>query len=85
MVTRERGKYGWLTKVMVRVSCVLDSSKFHSKLHYVHRLDELRHLIPLDHVYICDEVKRYTPRPTHAADGCLPTTVFPMLIILKTS
>ena len=48
---------------MVRVLCVLDSSKFHSKLHYVHRLDELRHLIPLDHVYICDEVKRYTPRP----------------------
>jgi len=53
---------GRMQIVRVKYECViivLFSSKFHSKLHYVHSLEELRRLVPLDHVYICNEVKRY--------------------------
>ena len=34
------------------------SSKFYSKLQYVHSLDELRHFVPMDHVFVCDEIKQ---------------------------
>ncbi|GAB1610613.1 protein prune homolog 2-like isoform X1 [Argonauta hians] len=46
----------WL-KTIVMMTRPFISSKFYSKLHYVKTLEELSRVVPMDHIYVPDQVK----------------------------
>ncbi|XP_072019934.1 uncharacterized protein [Amphiura filiformis] len=58
----------WL-KTVVRLTRPFVSSKFSSKLKFIYSLEELEKLIPMDFVYVPDEVRRHDERIKRKENG----------------
>ncbi|XP_052830300.1 protein prune homolog 2 isoform X2 [Octopus bimaculoides] len=63
----------WL-KTIVMMTRPFISSKFYSKLHYVKTLEELSKMVPMEHIYVPDQVKLYDEHYSSYHSNSTPST-----------